>query len=511
MSASSAAASAAAAAAASSGAYTAPARRGAGPNSFTNQVRERMRNSAVYMRREYRKGTGSVWYVAGIGVGVIFSVYKLSYSYILPWRRQRELGNSHVTIRIPFNDEHEEKYHLKSRDPLRARLDERGIQYKYPAEVLTAPQDMYERPTVAATIPSETAANPTNWTVLNLREFDPKKERDVFIRTLYMLRSPDPTATKPNSTDVRNRLKGDKMLSSFGEQIIHGMVKCKAISPTNNCVPDTDIMSEVTRKMLTAVGPMYMLRHPGHQTLPKRFSTQVEPKNLDLLCIGLGGGGAFVNWMNRVFPHFKIDLVEPDGALVKVCRNFFGFQERDGITLNVEDPTGYLRRRVLSDKKYQGVFIDLIDEQGNIPLNMCKLEPLTNIRESLNDRGIAVCNLPNHDERRMAAVIGNWRMAFDGRTVILLHCATSSNSILMTFNDAGEKGMPKFGFTSSVEDFRQLLRATMLNNERRFNFDFLAEINDKNYQQLLPGRKYTFRKPRSTTADSDLAVAGGAA
>ena len=215
--------------------------------------------------------------------------------------------------------------------------------------------------------------------------------------------------------------------------------------------------------------------------------------------IGMSDGGSLAMWLNQQFPHFKLDIVEPDGGLIRAARSYLGFQERDGITLALDEPHQYLRRRVLTDKKYHGVFVDMLDENGNIPTTMCKLETLTNMRESMNERAVVVMRMPNHDERRMAAVVQNWRMAFDARTVLLVHCRTEPFSILMTFNDTGEKGMPKFGFVNNVEDFKQNLRGAIFNNPRRFNVDLMAEIDEKNYQQLLPGKKYTFKRRSSAT------------
>jgi len=475
-------------------------RRGAGPDTYANRMREWARDVTVYWRREYRKGSSSKYYVYAGMVGVFATLWKLNTAFIIPWQEERQRqGSGVVSVRVPVQPEHEEKWKVHSRTPLRKALDEKGTQFKSPEEILPASSHYFERPKKEKDVPSEDPKTPSNYTVLTLREYDRERESDVFIRTMYKLKAPDPNAPVPNSDEVRKNLDSPTNLSTWGERLIRSQVKCKAITPTDSCVPTNDVMLESVRKMMLALGPMYLLRHPGDSALPRRFSKFVEVKNLDLLMVGMSDGGSLATWLNRQFPHFKLDIVEPDGGLIRAARTFMGFQERDGITLSIDDPQQYLRRRVLTKKKYHGIFVDMLDENGNIPLNMCKLETLTNLRESMNDRAVAVVRVPNHDERRMAAVVQNWRMAFDARTVLLIHCRTEPFTLLMTFNDIGEKGMPKFGFASSVEDFRQNLRGVMHETTRRFNVDLLAEVDEKNYQQLLPGRKYTFKRSRGGT------------
>lgn len=290
-------------------------------------------------------------------------------------------------------------------------------------------------------------------------------------------------------------------------EYIHGMARCTAITPLNNCVNDArKVPLEIVRKMLVALGPIHILRDPLNQYLPFRMYLRKEYRQ-DLLFLGLGNAAAVPNFIHRQYPHYMIDCVEGDAGLVRVLRRYFGFKEANKMNLIIEDPAEYVRRISTTIPQnsdgtgklgnYDCVWVDLVNEQGNVPREYSRLEFISNVRDCMSGRGILVMNIPNKDDRILNSVISNVRMVFEGRSVILLHCKTSSNTVLLTFNDLLGKGYPKMGDCADPEHFKELTKAFLSHfiDEDRMPIDLLGEVRSETYQNLLPGRKYTVRTP----------------
>lgn len=287
---------------------------------------------------------------------------------------------------------------------------------------------------------------------------------------------------------------------------LHGIVRCTAITPLNNCVVDQQRpQAEVVRKMLTGLGPLHVLRDPLNAYMPVRLYMKKEKKQ-QLLCLGMGNCAALPNFIHRQYPHYSIDIVEADGGLVRTLRRYFGFKDLTGMDLHLEDPGEYVRRlsasMVPTDGhklgNYDAVWVDLVDQTGNIPKEYARLEFISNIRDCMSGRGVLVMNIPNHDNRTLNTVVSNVRMVFDSKSVVLLHCATSENTVLMTFNDMLGKGYPKFGDCKDHESFKEVLKAWMshYHEEKRMPLDILSEVKADSFQSLVPGKRYTVRSPQ---------------
>lgn len=309
-----------------------------------------------------------------------------------------------------------------------------------------------------------------------------------------------PELRKHNKTEEEKKRLEQALQSRVGEAMIRGMVRCVAIGPTNNCIANPSMVEqEYVRKMLTSLGSIHLLRHPKHDWVEFKVSEKTQWP-LDILCLGLGGGGSLVSFLQRHMTHFKIDVVERDAALLRVARTFLGFREMStGFSLTVQDPADYVRAIATGQLekgkgKYDAVFLDCVDEKGRIPGYMTRLEFLSNMKEAMGTRGVACMNVPNHDEAQFTNFIANVRMAFEGRTVLLLHCRTSPNTVLMTFQDNSEKGVQQFGSLARYSDYREIMKAMLTHHAPNIPATLLMEIQPDTFEQVLPGQRYNYQR-----------------
>lgn len=444
-------------------------------------------------RKEYSMGTNSPYMLSIYFMSICYVVYRLFHSYVIPWKQQQALRDMHLTV--PMLDSHNAAFGIQR---ARTTAAEPGTVL---GEVDTA------RPVVITRERLETTKEPTDMIVMQMREFDREKEKDVFIRSVHFLPVAPPVTgvAKPkNLTAARRALSQEDIASEeqaqrarVGESLIHGMVRCAAISPQNNCISNpSQVEQEYVRKMLTALASIHILRHPRYNYVPNRLSEHVEMRQ-EVLCLGIGGTGSLVSFLNRHMPHFVIDVVEADGAMVRVARNFLGFRTLSGINLSICDPAEFARRSVALDSRkgrYDAVFIDCVDEKGRIPSHLTRLEFLSNLRQSLSDRAVCCVNIPNHDEHHFASVVANWRMAFEGRSCLLLHCRSSPNSVLLTYMDSAGKGIQRFGSHTTYVDYREICKALLSHHAGRLPFDLVEEITRDTFQQVLPGQRFEFRR-----------------
>lgn len=481
----------------------------------------------LWFDKERRRGKQSPFVVGFWGATIMYAIYKLMTKYVIPWKRSGI--ERMMMLKQPMVDSHNAMFNLPPY----------GSTNGTEPNIVVA--DNTDRPQLVAIESVEQAPDPNRLIVFQMREFDPDSKADVFVRSLHYAaiqttsemeeskRAANPYFEKVReisdaTQDIKERAaEGPKAFFKGGKakkeeestfyEYTHGMMKCSAITPTNNCVPQTSPELESLRKMLVSLGPLFAFRNPlVHTYVPRRWHVRREIPS-EALVLGLGHGSALVQWLHRHMPHLILDVVERDGGVVRVARRYFGFQDdRDGISLFIEDPFEFVRRSTVKKKgRYDIIFLDCVDEKGQIPRQYARLEFLTNLRESLTDRGIAVCNIPNEDPRILSSVVNNWRMAFDGRTVVLLHCTTQQNTVLMTFNDQTPRGHIRYSEAGSVDEFKDLCTPMLKHFQGRINFDLLGELNESSWQQLVPGKQYTFGKrepPKPVTMEQFKNLSG---
>ncbi|KAK7194101.1 hypothetical protein NESM_000322900 [Novymonas esmeraldas] len=311
--------------------------------------------------------------------------------------------------------------------------------------------------------------------------------------------SPSPTAAElEKATAATDYLQ---FMPGQAEEVVHGMIKCKAVTTQNNCVPYAGhLEEEYARKLMLTLGPVHILRDPTLTTLPRRFSF-VKQVPVETLVLGLHSG-EMPRWLSTCYPNFKVHVVEKDGALVRLCRRFLGLQESNNLTVHINDPVEFVRHQALqmtrggasaesSIKPYELVLIDAMDGAGQLSTQYGRLEFIGNIRNVMGSNGCVAVTLPNKDAAFVYNMVQNWRMAFAGRPVVLVHCVTAPCSILMTFQDSASRGKANIGSIGKVEEFQDVLREHMRHyGVDRMQFDITREVSAANFSVLSPERTY---------------------
>lgn len=292
-----------------------------------------------------------------------------------------------------------------------------------------------------------------------------------------------------------------------GEEVVHGMIKCKGVTTQNNCVPSPGhLEEEYARKLMLTLGPVHILRDTAKTTLPVRFSF-VKQVSVKTLVLGMHSG-EMPRWLSSCYPNFHVDVVEKDGTLVRLCKRFLGFQENSNLEVEVADPVEFVKQHAVlagrgaatsnssnnthgASKPYDLVLIDGIDGAGKLSTQYGRLEFINNLRNLMSSNGCVAMTLPNKDAGFLFNMVQNWRMAFAGRPVLLIHCTTSPCTILMTFQDAAARGKSNIGSVANVQEFQDLLRAHVRHyGADRMQFDITREVDSRNFSVLDPEQTY---------------------
>lgn len=297
------------------------------------------------------------------------------------------------------------------------------------------------------------------------------------------------------------------------------------------CVPYAgDLSRESGRKLLLTLGPLHILQDPNQGILPFRFSMVKHPE-IRVLVIGLREGGV-PRWLSTAYPFFTIDVVDPDLSLIRLVKDFFGFQTHSRLRVVPTTPTRFLVEKVSSvetghtaaessvtlrslfipwkkgpvtrksvseqfhsssssssgddgalspmedPRPYDLILIDAIDPHGNLPSYVGRLEFVQQIRQVLSPTGVVGVLLPNHQPQPLYHTIQHWRMGFQGRSLLLAHCRQEPMTMMMTFQDEGGRGQPTIGTLRSAEELRDVLRShlTHYGIERVPLFDLTEEV-----------------------------------
>jgi len=116
------------------------------------------------------------------------------------------------------------------------------------------------------------------------------------------------------------------------------------------------------------------------------FALRPEPK--EVLVIGLGGAG-LPKFIQKQFPDVKLDIVEIDPDVVKVCQDWFQFKGTPNTRVIVMDGRMYLKR---SDKPYDIILLDAY-AADRVPFHMTTTEFVQLVKSRLKADGIVATNL----------------------------------------------------------------------------------------------------------------------
>ncbi|KAG5508790.1 hypothetical protein JKF63_05289 [Porcisia hertigi] len=496
--------------------------------------------------------------------GVVFSylAWRVTELYVRP--RQEQLAQRRLVQRVPFEASHNVFWGISNPpEPGGRAADIDGVASNLflPQSASEGQEESMRRPQLIFSEVSElnglrSASNPSgevDVVCLELSEFSPSLRDDVYYRSVHYVptqgssvaasatgcQGSSPTVSKqpsPNKGLGRKSTVNSLELTSTtaaastapsvtastlataeaervppttdylqfmpgqGEEVIHGMIKCKGITTQNNCIPyPGHLEEEYARKLMLTLGPVHILRDAAQTILPRRFSF-VKEVPVETLVLGMHSG-EMPRWLSTCYPNFNVHVVERDGTLVRLCKRFLGFQESSNLTVHIDDPVDFVRQQAImtpcgnttdtGTKPYGLVLIDAIDGAGRLSTQFGRLEFISNLRRIMSNNGCVAVTLPNKDAGFVYNMVQNWRMAFTGRPVVLVHCVTSPCSILMTFQDTAMRGKANIGSIGKVEEFQDVLREHIRHyGADRVQFDITREVSATNFSVLNPEQTY---------------------
>jgi len=215
----------------------------------------------------------------------------------------------------------------------------------------------------------------------------------------------------------------------------------------------------------------------------------MEKKPSKILLIGMGGG-SIPRVMAKCYPAADIDIVEIDGDVVTVAKDYFCFKPASNMNISVMDGRRFLRS---TKEKYDIIFLDAYDDMS-IPFHLTTREFFEIIKQRLNQGGIVASNIwgPNTDEfflsevRTYLDVFPHVYMidAVPSNNYILIAC---SQKMIMTKTILKERItllQEDFGF-----DFSLMKYADTFRDLSGTNFDAKVLIDDYAPVEVLRSKK----------------------
>jgi spermidine synthase len=150
----------------------------------------------------------------------------------------------------------------------------------------------------------------------------------------------------------------------------------------------------------------------------------LHPAPKQVLLIGLGGG-SIPRFIQKHFPDLKLDIVELDPDVVKVCQEFFQFKPAANTRVIVMDGRMYLKR---SPQTYDVILLDAY-AGDRVPFHLTTLEFLRLAKSRLNAGGLVASNLWEPATNRFYfAELKTYQTVFP--KTYLFKCGNSGNFIV---------------------------------------------------------------------------------
>jgi spermidine synthase len=114
----------------------------------------------------------------------------------------------------------------------------------------------------------------------------------------------------------------------------------------------------------------------------------LHPEPKDVLLVGLGGA-SIPKFIGKHWPHIRIDIVELDPGVVRVCQEYFAFKGGPQMRVILMDGRMYLKR---ARKQYDIILLDAY-AADHVPFHLTTVEFLRLVRDHLKPGGVAASNL----------------------------------------------------------------------------------------------------------------------
>jgi spermidine synthase len=122
------------------------------------------------------------------------------------------------------------------------------------------------------------------------------------------------------------------------------------------------------------------------QTMIAALAFGEPPK--DVLLMGLGGASV-PKFIQKHWPDVRLDIVEIDPDVVKVCQKYFKFEGTPNTRVFVMDGRLYLKR---TERKYDVILLDAY-AADHIPFHLTTIEFVRLVKERLRADGLVASNL----------------------------------------------------------------------------------------------------------------------
>ena len=149
----------------------------------------------------------------------------------------------------------------------------------------------------------------------------------------------------------------------------------------------------------------------------------LEPAPQRILVIGLGGG-SLPTALASVLPNVQVDVVEVDGAVVRVAERFFGFRAGRDLRVYEDDGRVFIKRALRNRQRYDLVMLDAFDHEY-IPEHLLTREFLQEVKGLLGERGVLAANtfsssrLYDHESATYQAVFGQfYNLQLNNRVIL---------------------------------------------------------------------------------------------
>jgi len=194
----------------------------------------------------------------------------------------------------------------------------------------------------------------------------------------------------------------------------------------------------------------------------------LHPAPRDVLLVGLGGA-SIPKFIQKHFPDVRLDIVEIDPDVVRVCQEWFEFKGTPNTRVVVMDGRMYLKR---SPKPYDVIMLDAY-AADRIPFHLTTLEFIQLVKSRLKPGGVAVSNLWERALNRFYhAELRTFQVAFPQCYL----CESGDSGNIVVFGSLAPEQALKADWAR---------RAADLGAGKDFGFS-LAELVTQEYQHLTP-------------------------
>ncbi len=181
----------------------------------------------------------------------------------------------------------------------------------------------------------------------------------------------------------------------------------------------------------------------------------LQPNPKKILMIGLGGG-VLPSALATVFPTANIDVVELDPAVVKVARQYFGFNPSSRVRVIEEDGRVFVKRAGKAGRQYDLIMLDAFDHEY-IPEHLLTQEFLFEVKALLPADGVLAANtfsssrLYSHESTTYETVFGpfyNLRVKLKNRIILIKRDGLPSLDTIRQNAASFEAQLKPLGFDS---------------------------------------------------------------